>query len=75
MPFGLCNAPATFQRTMDLIFTQLRDTVGAYVDDVLIYTNTLQEHVELLRKVYEVLRKERFYANPDKCSHAQTMRQ
>ena len=41
------------------------------MEDVLIYTNTLQEHLESLRKVYEVLREEKFYANPDKCSHAQ----
>ena len=36
MPFGLCNAPATFQRTMDLVFGKLRDIVGVYMDDVLV---------------------------------------
>ena len=50
MPFGLCNAPATFpsyklpatfQRTMDFLLQDLRGMVGAYVDDILTGTDTL----------------------------------
>ena len=71
MPFGLCNAPATFQRTMDLVFGQLRDFVGVYMDDVLIFSNTLEEHVKHLRIVYQKLAEELLYANPEKCTFAQ----
>ena len=38
MPFGLCNAPATFQRTMNLVFGDLRDFVGVYMDDILVFS-------------------------------------
>ena len=56
---------------MDLIFAKLRETVGAYVDDVLIYTETLAEHLVSLRQVYDILRNERFFVNPEKCSYGQ----
>ena len=71
MPFGLCNAPATFQRTMDLVFGKLRDIVGVYMDDVLIFSNGLEEHVRDLRVVYQRLLDEQFFANPEKCTFAQ----
>ena len=71
MPFGLCNAPATFQRTMDFIFQNMRAFAGAYIDDILVYTKTLGEHLVALRQVYDRLRLEKFFAGPDKCSWAQ----
>ena len=71
MPFGLCNSPATFQRTMDFLLGELRDFAGAYVDDIVIYTDDLGQHVIALRAVYEKLRKERLFVNPDKCLFAQ----
>ena len=40
MPFGLCNAPATFQRTMDFVLEVLREFCGPYVDDILVNTDT-----------------------------------
>ena len=52
MPFGLCNAPATFQRTMDFVLQDLRGMVGAYVDDILTGTDTLEDMVFALREVY-----------------------
>ena len=67
----MCNAPATFKRTLDLIFAKLMETVGAYVDDVLIYTDTLAEHLVSLRQVYDILLNERCFVNPEKCSHGQ----
>ena len=70
MPFGLCNAPATFQKTMDYIFQNMRQFAGAYIDDILVYTKTLAEHVLAIRQVYDKLRVERFFAGPDKCSWA-----
>jgi hypothetical protein len=71
MPFGLCNAPATFQKTMDYIFQNMRQFCGAYIDDILVYTKTLPEHVRALRQVYDTLRIERFFCGPDKCTWAQ----
>ena len=71
MPFGLCNAPATFQKTMNYIFQDLRKFAGAYIDDILVFNKNLPEHLSALRQVYEKLRKERFFAGPDKCTWAQ----
>ena len=65
MPFGLCNATATFQKTMDYIFQNMRQLAGAYIDDILIYTKTLEYHLQALRKVYDKLRQESFFAGPD----------
>jgi hypothetical protein len=50
MPFGLCNAPSTFQRMMnDILRDFLHKYVIVYVDDVHTYSRTLKEHTEYLR--------------------------
>ena len=47
MPFGLCNAPATFQRTMDQILKGILDKYAlVYLDDVIIYSKTFDEHLQ-----------------------------
>ena len=57
MPFGLTNAPATFMRAMNSLFNTLLDNgVIVFLDDVLIYTKTVEEHTELLHKVFAKLR-------------------
>lgn len=68
MTFGLKNAPATFQRVMD---NMLRDMIGknclVYMDDIVIYSSSLQEHIETLTKVFQRLRSHNFKAQLDKC--------
>ena len=56
VPFGLCNAPATFMRMMNRLFGQLYDTcIIAYVDDILIYSMNAEEHKVHLEQVMQIL--------------------
>ncbi|GJP53345.1 hypothetical protein CLOM_g12504 [Closterium sp. NIES-68] len=62
MPFRLTNAPATFQAEMNHIpRPRLDECVVVYLDDILIYLLDMQQHVQHLRRVFEILRRERFY--------------
>jgi hypothetical protein len=68
MPFGLTNAPATFRTLMNDIFQEwLDDFVVVYIDDILIYNGSLEEHAEHLRKVFQRLRENKLYAKLEKC--------
>jgi hypothetical protein len=69
MPFGLCNAPATFQAYInDALRDYLDDFVIAYLDDVLIYSSgTLEEHIEHVRKVLIRLKERELYVKLEKC--------
>jgi len=58
MPFGLCNAPSTFQGMINDVFRDMLDVgVIAYMDDILIYSETIEEYVAIVRKVMDRLRK------------------
>ncbi|CAI7853835.1 unnamed protein product, partial [Closterium sp. NIES-53] len=71
MPFGLTNAPATFQAEMNHILRPLLDEcVVVYLDDILIYSKDMKQHVEHLRRVFEILRRERFYVKLSKSEFA-----
>lgn len=69
MPFGLCNAPATFQRLMNDVFREQLDRfVIVYLDDILIYSRTWEEHKNHVRQVLEILRQHKLYAKRSKCT-------
>ena len=69
MPFGLCNAPSTFQGMINDVFRDMLDVgVIAYMDDILIYSETIEEHVAMVRKVMERLRKARLCVSIKKSS-------
>ena len=69
MPFGLSNAPASFQGYINKILAEKLDIfVIVYLDDILIYTEDQgQGHVEAVRWVLEILRKNGLFANLKKC--------
>src|SRR3954464_7850289 len=68
MPFGLTNAPATFMHLMQQIFRPyLDDFVIVFLDDILIYSRTLEEHKQHIKKVLELLRVNKLYAKKSKC--------
>jgi hypothetical protein len=57
MPFGLCNAPATFQRAVDVILATVRwQCAITYLDDVIVYSSSKEQHLKDLRQVLSLLR-------------------
>ena len=72
LPFGLTNAPATFQSLMNSI---LKPYLGkfsvVYLDDILIYFNTPEEHLQHLQMILDTLRNHKLYAKLDKCDFFQ----
>ena len=69
MPMGLTNAPAIFMRTMNNLFEDMLDqVVVVFLNDVLIYSTTLEGHFKLLEKVFTCLWRYEFYCKLKKCS-------
>ena len=68
MPFGLKNAPATFQHFInDVLSDYLDDFVISYIDDILIYSNSLEEHHEHVKKVLKKLLENNLFVKLEKC--------
>ena len=68
MSFGLTNAPAYFMNLMNKVFMdELDKFVVVFIDDILIYSKSVQEHEQHLRVVLEKLRVHRLYAKFSKC--------
>lgn len=68
MPFGLCNAPATFQRLMQrCLGGQLMESVLVYLDDVIVYFPDFESHLQHLEKVFRAMEKYGLKLQPDKC--------
>ncbi|GJW89544.1 putative nucleotidyltransferase, ribonuclease H [Tanacetum coccineum] len=68
MPFGLTNAPAVFMDLMNRIFHEYLDKfVIVFIDDILVYSKSEEEHERHLRIVLEILRQKKLYAKFSKC--------
>jgi transposase InsO family protein len=74
LPFGLTNAPATFQRLMNEVFHDFirEGFVVVYLDDVLIYSKTEEEHLRHLGRAFGRLREHALFAKLSKCNFCQT---
>ena len=68
MPFGFRNAPASFQRLMNKVFTgTIGDFILVYLDDILVFSRTIEEHWEHLRQALQRLREAKLYSRLHKC--------
>ena len=73
LPMGLCNAPGTFMQLMNTLFRDLLDiSVLCFLDDILVYSKTEEEHIQHLREVLTRLRKSELYGKLSKCSFLQS---
>ena len=73
MPFGVKNAPGTFQREMRRVLDgRLNRGVFVFIDDIIVYSRTEAEHVELVEFVLSQLEKEGYFAHPGKCQFLQS---
>lgn len=71
MPFGLCNAPATYQRMMqDILSGFLFQFCVCYLDDILIYSKTFEDHIKHLQAVLRRLEEAGLLLKPSKCDFA-----
>jgi hypothetical protein len=69
MPFGLTNTPNTFMRLMDDVLS----FVVLYLDEILIFSRTWEEHMQHIQQVLSTLRQHKLYANLKKCSFGMNM--
>jgi hypothetical protein len=73
LPFGLTNAPRVFMSLMNRVFREYLDKlVQVFIDDILIYSRTMEEHDEHLRLVLQCLREHKLYGKLSKCSFYQS---
>ena len=67
MPFGLQGAPATFQRMMDQLLRGLKGYAAVYVDDLVIYSHSWEEHLQHIKKVFDQYKEAGLTVKPKKC--------
>jgi len=73
MYFGMCNSPAIFQLMMDTLFHELIMTgkIVIYMDNILIFTQTMEEHWDIVRQVLQILANNKLSLYPKKCKFHQ----
>ena len=68
MPFGLCNAPGTFERLMETVLRGMQwERAVLYLDDIIIFSSNLTEHLERLEEMFQRLQKANLMLKPSKC--------
>ena len=67
MPFGLVNAPSTFQRAMSYALRGCEEFTAVYIDDVLIFSETEEQHLAHLEKCLKKLQNESYHVRLAKC--------
>ena len=68
VPFGLTNAPSVFMSLMNGVFRNYLDKFFViFLDDILVYSSSIEEHEHHLKQVLECLHRNRLYANSEKC--------
>jgi hypothetical protein len=74
MYFGLTNSPAIFQTMMNEIFQDLitEGVVSVYLDDILIFTNSLEEHRRITHLILDHMCEHKLYLRPEKCESEKT---
>lgn len=69
MPYGFTNAPASFQSWMNHIFKSiLRICVLVFFDDILVYSSTVDKHIQHVEQVYVLMQHHTLFAKKSKCS-------
>ena len=69
LPMGTQNAPATFQRAMDVVLSGLKWKICLiYIDDILVFSDTWEEHLEHLKQVMQRLQDSSLFVKPKKCA-------
>ena len=72
MPFGLCNAPGTFERLMETVLRGMQwERAVLYLDDIIIFSNTVQEHMSRLEEIFQRLKQANLTLKPSKCQFFQ----
>ena len=73
MPFRLFNAPTTFMRVMSDVFHPIIDDFGiVYLDDFLVFSKSWDNHIIHVKKVFDILRKDKHFVKMSKCEFAKT---
>ena len=73
MPFGLCNAVATFQRLMDVVLSGMHFLACiVYLDDIIVFSRTPEQHLDRLEQVFDRLERAGLKMKPDKCELLKT---
>lgn len=67
MPFGLCNAPSTFQRLMNKVLDGCGDFTMAYLDDIIIFSNSIDDHSKHINEVFQRIQNAGLKIRPEKC--------